>query len=67
MKIFVTGATGYIGGSVAERLLREGHTVTGLVRTEEKAVLMKERGIEPFLAHSMTTVLLPEPLRMRTV
>ncbi len=49
MKIFVTGATGYIGGSVAERLLREGHTVTGLVRTEEKAVLMKERGIEPVL------------------
>jgi len=49
MKIFVTGATGYIGGSVAERLLREGHTVTGLVRTEEKAVLLKERGIEPVL------------------
>ncbi len=47
MKIFVTGAAGYIGGSIAERLLREGHTVTGLVRTEEKAVLLKERGIEP--------------------
>jgi len=30
LKIFVTGATGYIGGSVAERLVRDDHFVTGL-------------------------------------
>jgi nucleoside-diphosphate-sugar epimerase len=37
MKIFLTGATGYIGGSVAVRLLREGHAITGLVRSESGA------------------------------
>ena len=33
MNIFVTGATGYIGGSVAVRLLRDGHRIRGLVRS----------------------------------
>jgi nucleoside-diphosphate-sugar epimerase len=46
MKFFVTGASGYIGGSVARRLLDAGHQVAGLVRSEEKARLLKERGIE---------------------
>ncbi len=49
MKIFITGATGYIGGSIAERLVKQGHTVTGLVRNEAKAALLKELGIEPIL------------------
>jgi len=37
VKIFVSGATGYIGGSVVERLVRDGHAVTGLVRNVEEA------------------------------
>ena len=49
MKVFVTGATGYIGGSVAERLIASGHQVVGLVRSAEKAPLLKDRGIEPVL------------------
>jgi len=49
MRIFVTGATGYIGGSVAERLVVSGHTVVGLVRSREKALLLKERGIDPIV------------------
>ncbi len=44
-KVFITGATGYIGGSVAERLVTLGYEVTGLVRSEEKAALLKDRGI----------------------
>ncbi|CAN0627045.1 protein of unknown function [Burkholderia multivorans] len=32
IRIFVTGATGYIGGSVAARLVSDGHAVTGLAR-----------------------------------
>ena len=35
MNIFLTGATGYIGGTVAHRLLREG-----VMRTLSKWVLM---------------------------
>ncbi len=48
MRIFITGATGYIGGSVAEKLRDAGHAVTGLVRSEdkEKVPLLKARGIE---------------------
>jgi nucleoside-diphosphate-sugar epimerase len=50
LKVFVTGATGYIGGSVAEKLTAAGHAVTGLVRSEEKSeqkiALLKARGIE---------------------
>ncbi len=49
MKVFVTGATGYIGGSVAERLINSGYEVLGLVRSEEKAHILKGRGIEPVL------------------
>jgi uncharacterized protein YbjT (DUF2867 family) len=47
MKIFVTGATGYIGGSIAERLVALGHDVSGLVRSANKIPPLKERGIEP--------------------
>src|ERR1700733_10469279 len=35
MRIFVTGATGYIGRVVTERALAEGHTVHGLSRSDE--------------------------------
>ncbi|MGE8942381.1 NAD-dependent epimerase/dehydratase family protein [Leptospira interrogans] len=47
MKILVTGATGYIGGSVATRLLEKGHHVLGLARSDEAAASLKKRGIEP--------------------
>ncbi len=32
MKIFITGAAGFIGSSIAAGLVRAGHSVTGLVR-----------------------------------
>lgn len=51
MKVFVTGATGYIGGSIAEKLVASGHEVRGLVRStekeKEKIPLLKARGINP--------------------
>lgn len=47
MKILVTGATGYIGGSVATRLLEKGHQVLGLARSDDAAASLKKRGIEP--------------------
>ncbi|MGJ6121484.1 NAD-dependent epimerase/dehydratase family protein [Mycolicibacterium sp. Y3] len=49
MKVFVTGATGYIGGAVAEKLVVAGHAVTGLVRSEEKAKVLQSRGIATIL------------------
>ncbi len=47
MKIFCTGASGYIGGSVAAHLVAAGHQVTGLVRSAEKADAVRAFGIEP--------------------
>lgn len=44
MRIFLTGATGYIGSAVLEALLRGGHEVTGLVRDPEKAARVSRRG-----------------------
>jgi nucleoside-diphosphate-sugar epimerase len=49
VQVFITGATGYIGGSVAAKLRQNGHKVLGLVRTDEKAAQLKQRGIEPLL------------------
>ena len=43
MKIFVTGATGYIGGSVATKLLEAGHSVIGLARSADAAMMLKAR------------------------
>lgn len=47
MKVFVTGASGYIGGSVAAGLLASGHEVMGLVRSNERASEVQAQGIEP--------------------
>lgn len=49
MKFFCTGASGYIGGSVAAHLVAAGHHVTGLVRSQDKADAVRARGIEPLL------------------
>jgi nucleoside-diphosphate-sugar epimerase len=47
MNIFLTGATGYLGGSVAVRLVKAGHAVTGLVRDGRKTDAVRALGVEP--------------------
>ncbi len=47
MRIFLTGATGYIGGSVAAALIAQGHRVSGLVRSASGAAAIAKLGIEP--------------------
>ena len=47
MKVFVTGATGYVGGSISTKLLDQGHEVIGLARSDDAAAALKKRGIEP--------------------
>ncbi|MEM7742953.1 MAG: NAD-dependent epimerase/dehydratase family protein [Pseudomonadota bacterium] len=47
MKVFVTGATGFIGGSVAVALRDAGHKVSGLSRSDAGAKLLGNSGIRP--------------------
>ncbi len=47
MRIFLTGATGYIGSSVATHLIKQGHEVFGLVRDEGKTDAVRALGIVP--------------------
>jgi nucleoside-diphosphate-sugar epimerase len=47
MRIFLTGATGYIGGATLDALIRAGHQVTALVRDNNKAARVAARGARP--------------------
>jgi len=49
MRIFLTGATGYIGSAVLDALVRAGHDVTALVRNSERARRVAKRGAHPVI------------------
>jgi nucleoside-diphosphate-sugar epimerase len=46
MRIFITGANGFIGGAVASALVADGHKVRGLVRDQAKADAVAAHGVE---------------------
>lgn len=47
MKCFITGATGFIGSAVTERLLEKNHQVTGLTHSPEKTETLRKKGVKP--------------------
>ncbi len=47
MKVFVTGGTGYVGGAIVQALVRAGHEVSALSRSEERDGTVKALGATP--------------------
>lgn len=55
MKIFVTGATGYLGGHFCEYLKDKGHEVTAFIRNPKKASILDKNEI-PYIVGNINDV-----------
>jgi nucleoside-diphosphate-sugar epimerase len=49
MRIFLTGANGYLGGAVLEAFVRAGHAVTALAQHKERGAVLAARGASPVI------------------
>jgi nucleoside-diphosphate-sugar epimerase len=49
MRIFLTGATGYIGSALCRRLAPEGHELRALVRPTSRTAELQELGVATFV------------------
>jgi nucleoside-diphosphate-sugar epimerase len=53
MKIFVAGATGAVGRPLVAQLVKRGHEVVGMTRSESKQGLLRDLGARPVVADAL--------------
>jgi len=60
MRVFMTGATGYIGSAVARALRGRGHDVVGLARNDSASEQLQRSGVHPVMGDMEHTDVLQE-------
>jgi nucleoside-diphosphate-sugar epimerase len=60
MRVFMTGATGYIGAFVAQELKGRGHDIVGLARGESASEKLLRAGVHPVMGDMEDTAVLQE-------
>src|SRR5262249_34735568 len=63
MKVFVAGGTGAIGRPLIAELVRQGHAVSGMTRSEAGARGLKELGAEVALVNALDAAAVEEAVR----
>ena len=53
MRVFLAGATGVIGRRLAPLLIAEGHEVTGMTRSSQRAEALRATGVQPVVADAL--------------
>jgi nucleoside-diphosphate-sugar epimerase len=53
VRVFLAGATGAIGRRLIPLLLADGHEVTGMTRSPQKADALRQQGAEPVVADAL--------------
>ncbi|MBC7633140.1 NAD-dependent epimerase/dehydratase family protein [Aeromicrobium sp.] len=63
MKILLTGATGYIGSAVLDRLVAAGHNVTAIVRSQQSSLRATDSGATAVIGDLFDSAWLSAELR----
>jgi nucleoside-diphosphate-sugar epimerase len=48
MRVFITGASGFIGSAITEELVQNGHQVSGLTHSNEGAAKLEKAGVKVY-------------------